>query len=154
MLKSKLILQIFLLLFILLILNACSKSPEEINYGEDECEYCKMLITDNKYGAEIITDKGKTYKFDSIECLIGFASVKNLLGGETQNLLVSDFSNPGNFTDARNAHYVQNDNYRSPMGLNVSAFGDKSKSDKFISDNGGQNLGWLDVIQLVMQKDM
>lgn len=113
-----------------------------------------MLITDNKYGAEIVSDKGKTYKFDSIECLIGFALMKNLLDGETQSLLVSDFSNPGNFTDARNAYYVQNNNFRSPMGLNVSAFADKNKSDKFISENGGQNIGWLDVIQLVMQKDM
>ena len=113
-----------------------------------------MLITDNKYGAEIISDKRKAYKFDSIECLIGFALTKNLIDGETQNLLVSDFSNPGNFIDARNAYYVHNDDFRSPMGLNVSAFADKNKFDKFISNNGGKNLDWLDVMQLVMQKDM
>jgi copper chaperone NosL len=113
-----------------------------------------MLITDNKYGAEIVSDKGKTYKFDSIECLIGFALVKNLTGNQTHDFIVSDFSNPGNFTDARNANYVHNDNFRSPMGLNVSAFGDKAKFDKFISDNGGHSLAWVEVIELVKQKDM
>ncbi len=144
----------FALMLALLVIVACTKKQEEVSQRAEECDYCTMQISDDKYASKIITSDEKVYKFDSIECLIGFASVKNLIDGETQNLLVSDYSNPGNFINARNAHYVHNDSFRSPMGLNVSAFGDKSRSDKFISDNGGQNLDWLDVIQLVMQKDM
>ncbi len=50
-----------------------------------------MLITDNKYGAELITTKGKIYKFDSMECLVEFSLVKNTLGDITNNLFVTDF---------------------------------------------------------------
>ena len=49
--------------------SACSKGHQPINYGEDECEFCKMMVMDKRYGAELVTDKGKIYFFDSIECL-------------------------------------------------------------------------------------
>lgn len=152
--KSKSILLRSLLLLVLLFLNVCSKSPDPINYGQDECEFCRMLITDNKFGAEIVSDKGKPYKFDSIECLVGFALAKNLAGDQTHDFLVADFSNPGNFTAARNASYVHNDNFRSPMGLNVSAFDSEISRQKFVAENGGDLLYWVEVIELVKQKDM
>lgn len=151
--KSILTLLIFLLLFVLLILSACSKSPEPISYGQDECVYCRMLITDNRYGAEIVSGKGKTYKFDSLECLVGFALEKNLIGDETHRFFVTNFSHPGDFTNARNANYVHNENFKSPMGLNVMAFESKDGAEAFTSDNGGRNLVWINVIDLVKQKD-
>lgn len=145
---------ILALLFLTLSFNACTPSPEPINYGEDECEYCKMRVTDNKYGSEIVTDKGKVYKFDSIECLIEFALEKNIIGDVNQTFLVTNFANPGNLIDTRTAVYVQNDDYRSPMGLNVSAFGSESEAQKFLSENGGRKLSWFGVIELVKQSIM
>ncbi|MGB5288980.1 MAG: hypothetical protein WBN42_10875, partial [Ignavibacteriaceae bacterium] len=55
------------LLPLLFLLASCGSKPEPINYGKDECEFCRMQISDNRYGAELVTDKGKVYKFDSIE---------------------------------------------------------------------------------------
>lgn len=145
---------ILALLFLTLSFNACTPSPEPINYGEDECEYCRMRVTDNKYGSEIVTDKGKVYKFDSIECLIEFALEKNIIGDVNQTFLVTNFANPGNLIDTRTAVYVQNDDYRSPMGLNVSAFGSESEAQKFLSENDGRKLSWFGVIELVKQSIM
>lgn len=141
-------------LFLPFTFYACTPSPEPINYGKDECEYCRMMITDNKYGSEIVTDKGKIYKFDSIECLIEFALEKNIIGDINQTFLVTNFANPGNLMDTRTAEYVHNDNFRSPMGLNVSAFGSESEAQKFLSENGGRELNWFDVIELVKQSIM
>ena len=45
---------------------------EEINYGVDACAYCKMNIVDPKFGAELITKKGRVYKFDAIECMVNY----------------------------------------------------------------------------------
>ena len=109
---------IYRVVFVLLsmiILASCGSEPEPINYGHDECEFCRMQITDNKYGAELVTEKGKIYKFDSIECMIEFSLVKNTLGDTNNKLLITDFDNPGNFIDARNSVYVMNDKFRSPM---------------------------------------
>jgi copper chaperone NosL len=141
------------LFIILLLIVSCGGEPEPINYGHDECEYCKMLITDNKYGAELITEKGKIYKYDSIECLVNYALVENLIGNNKVTMLVDDFSNLGKFTDARTAFYLHNDEFRSPMGLNVMAFSAEEKRSNFRLENGGNKLSWIDVIELTKQKD-
>ena len=135
-------------------MSGCNSEPEPINYGSDECEFCRMQISDNRYGAELVTDKGKVYKFDSIECLTEFAVVKNLIGDSNQKFLVTDFAQPETFIDASTAFYVLNDNFRSPMGLNVSAFGSEISRQKFVAESGGSLLYWVDVIELVKQRSM
>lgn len=144
---------VFVFLFFFTLLS-CGSEPEPINYEHDECEFCRMLITDNKYGAELLTDKGKIYKFDSIECMVEFSLVKNTLGDVNNKLLITDFNNAGNLVDARKSFYVKNDKFRSPMGLNVTAFYTEEQAQKFISDNGGKELSWVEVIELVKQRSM
>jgi copper chaperone NosL len=151
---NKNIFSLIFLINLLLLLSSCGSKPEPINYGQDECEFCRMQISDNRYGAELVTDKGKVYKFDSIECLIEFAMVKNLIGDSNQNLLVTDFAQPETFINATSAFYVHNDNFRSPMGLNVSAFDSEISRQKFVAENSGQILNWIDVIELVKQRSM
>jgi len=152
--KSINCIRIVFVLIIILTITSCGSKPEPINYGHDECEFCRMQITDNKYGAELVTDKGKIYKFDSIECMIEFSLVKNTLGDINNKLLITDFDNPGNFIDARNSIYALNDKFRSPMGLNVTAFNGEEQVQKFISENGGEKLSWVEVIELVKQRSM
>ncbi|MFC2103478.1 nitrous oxide reductase accessory protein NosL [Bacteroidota bacterium] len=143
-----------IVLLSLIIIPSCGSEPEPINYGHDECEFCRMLITDNKYGAELVTEKGKIYKFDSMECMVEFSLVKNTLGDTNNKLLITDFNNPDIFIDARNSFYVKNDQFRSPMGLNVTAFSAVEALNMFIGDNGGESLSWLDVIELVKLRSM
>jgi len=152
MIKNKF--SLIFLLFSIFLFISCGSEPEPINYGQDECEFCRMQISDNRYGSELVTDKGKVYKFDSIECLVEFAIAKNLIGDSNQNFLVTDFALPANFINAIKAFYVRNDNFRSPMGLNVSAFDSEVSRQKFIAENSGQVLNWIDVIELVKQRNM
>ncbi len=148
------IIKIFVMIsFVIVLLAGCEQKPEPIKYGEDECELCRMKIMDYKYGAELVTDKGKVYKFDSIECLIGYSLNKNLIGNENHLMLVSDYSNPGNLVDAKKSFYVHNNNFRSPMGLNVSAFGSEAEQLKFVEENSGEKLNWIEVIELVKRVD-
>ena len=147
----------FLLLtivFLVTVITACSGQPEPISYGHDECDFCKMQITDNRYGSEIVSDKGKIYKFDEVGCMVNFALVENLLGNSNNKFLVTVFSIPETFTDAPTAHFVKNDGYRSPMGLNVMAFDRESDADDFIVENEGILLNWFEVIELVKQRSM
>lgn len=49
---------------------SCSpKGPEKINFGKDQCELCKMGIEDPKFATELITEKGRIYKFDDLNCM-------------------------------------------------------------------------------------
>ena len=143
-----------IVLFSFIILYSCSQNPEPINYGSDECELCRMSIVDKLYGAELVTEKGKVYKFDSIECLVNYSLQNNLIGNENNSMLVTDFSSPENFVDVTKSFYVHNDNFRSPMGLNVSAFGTDASRKSFLEKNGGEEISWLELIELVKQNTM
>ena len=58
------------LLFVLI--SSCSSGPEPLYYKKDSCAFCKMQLIDTKFGAELITEKGKIYKFDDIGCMLDF----------------------------------------------------------------------------------
>jgi copper chaperone NosL len=152
---NKIVKSILLLLIIfLLIISGCKSGPEPINYGQDECDFCRMQITDNRYGSEIVTDKGKVFKFDEAGCMIEYAMVNNFIGDANQKFLVTDFATPQTFIDAKDAFFVQNDNFRSPMGSNVMAFDSEISRQKFAAENGGNLLNWVDVIELIKQQSM
>lgn len=154
MLKHRFSSILLLLILLTLLLFSCGSNPEPVNYGHDECDFCRMLITDNRYGAELVTDKGKIFRFDEAGCLIEYAIVKNLIGDANQQFLVTDFSKPETLIDATRAFYVENENFRSPMGLNVSAFAEETTGKKFLSDNGGNYINWIEVIELVKKRSM
>ena len=50
-------LKFFLIASIFTTIIACSKSgPQEIAIGKDQCENCKMTITEAKYATQLITE--------------------------------------------------------------------------------------------------
>ncbi|MEJ5304933.1 MAG: nitrous oxide reductase accessory protein NosL [Ignavibacteria bacterium] len=140
------IILIFILIFTLSLIS-CSPKPEPINYGQDVCDLCKMNITDNKFAAELVTKKGKVYKFDSIECLFNFKNLE-IEGVEIHSEWVNDFSNPGQLINLKEAYFLQSDVFRSPMGLNVLSFSSKEEREKIINQYGGKVLTYDEVFEL------
>jgi copper chaperone NosL len=114
---------LFLSLFILFVASGCGTTePQAIDYGKDVCTHCKMVVADPKYGAEMITKKGKIYKFDSAECLMDFVSEDTKNQSTDAQLLVINFAKPTTFIDAKNAFYLIDKGYQSPMGGNIVPF--------------------------------
>ena len=146
------IVQILTVYILIIVLASCENKIESIHYGQDECAFCTMKINDDKYSAMIVTAEGETYKFGSLECLTDFALVRNFVDDAEQSFMISDYNSPGNFIDTRKSVYVHNDNFPSPMGLNVMAFDSKEKAEKFMSENGGKRISWIDVIDLVRKR--
>ena len=129
--------------------TACEPKPEPIRYGEDNGAYCMMTITDRRFGAELVTKKGKVYKFDSIECLAGFLLDGQVPPEEVHSLWVTDFARPGTLIRAEDALYLHGENVRSPMGMNLAAFTDRAGLDAVRERIGGEVLGWDEVLELV-----
>ncbi|MBE0538459.1 MAG: nitrous oxide reductase accessory protein NosL [Ignavibacterium sp.] len=143
----------YFLLFSVIIplINACSNQPEPIAYGEDECEFCKMIVMDKRYGAELVTDKGKIYKFDSIECLVGYIDNKKINKNDYSSVWVGSYAKPGNLIDAGTAIYLKNDDLRSPMGLNVLAVETEEQLSSIFNRYGGKRLVWENLFPLVKE---
>lgn len=136
-----------ILILATIVLVSCGNDPQPILFGEDNCAHCKMMITDEKYGAEIVTDKGKIYKYDSIECLLEQLHTQTVKDDQIGSMWVIDFGNPSTLLDAKSAFYIKNDNFRSPMGLNVQAFGNVQNFNNFFNENGGKKLNWSDLMK-------
>lgn len=139
-------------LFAVFLLFSCSPKPEPIDYGNDVCDFCKMNITDNKYAAELVTSKGKIYKFDSIECLFQFKNLEFKSDNEIHVELVNDFSNPGELIDLRKAFFLKSDVFRSPMGMNVLSVSSEEKLSEIKSQHGGQVLTYNEVRKLASEQ--
>jgi copper chaperone NosL len=115
------------LISLTVLLLACQSKPEPINFGEDYCDYCKMSIVDPKYGAELVTDKGRIYKFDAVECMIPFIHENGEMTFSLQ--LVVAFDEPKKLFPIDQVVFAHSKIYQSPMGANVAAFVDKSKME-------------------------
>ena len=129
--------QFFFLGIISLLLASCNVSPQPINYGSDGCHFCDMTIVDKQHASQIVTSKGKAYKFDAIECMV-HSIQDEFKDTEMAYYLVADFEAPGELVDASKATYLVSEQLQSPMGENLSAFSNehaaKIAQEKFTGD--------------------
>lgn len=109
-------------LSLVFLLLSCNTEPVPIEFGKDMCYTCKMTMMDNRFGAEIVTKKGKVYKFDDVNCMLGFYHSDFEEQSNAKHILVVDFTKPGEFIDATNAWYLKSDSVRSPMSSGIAAF--------------------------------
>jgi copper chaperone NosL len=134
------------------VFNSCSVSePEAVRYGEDACAYCKMTIMDKSFAAALLTTKGKTYKFDSIECLAGFHLTERVPKEQIHSNWVTNYSSPGQLIDVSSAFLVQSERIRSPMGVGLLAFSVEKDARSFADSIEGEMLTWEEVLDRVQQ---
>ena len=132
------------------VLASCKPSgPVAIDYGSEFGDFCTMMIPDPRYGSEIVTDTGKTYKFDSIECMVGFMIQGSVASDHIDSLWVSDFANPGTLIRAEEAYYLKSGTLRSPMAVNITAFARRQDLDVIRADHDGLELVFADLPNVV-----
>jgi len=127
------------ILMVLPLVFSCSVGPQPIEYGHDQCSFCRMTIMDQRYGSELITSTGKVYKFDAIECMINY-----LQNGseEYQMYLVSDYSNPGHLIKAERSFFLRAVTLPSPMGMYITGFETSKKAEEYKQKNSGELYNW------------
>lgn len=136
---------IIVILFFSIFAISCSHDPEPINFNSDQCVHCKMTIEDTRFGAEIVTKKGKVYKFDALECLMKYVSKGKILEEEIEKIFVIDFSQPSKFIEATSAIFLISPNLPSPMGAYLSAYSGKASAEAQKNSNGGDLFNWNDL---------
>lgn len=125
---------------------ACSVEPEPINYGSDACHTCKMTLMDKKFGAELVTQKGKVYKFDDINCMMTFYNAAESPLEEFKHKLVVDFTQPSRLIQANDAFYLKSPEIKSPMASQIAAF-EKEESMKTLKEEwDGIYLVWGELV--------
>lgn len=141
--------KLFLLsLVLLLVSTACGGNasaepvPPVIHYGEDVCEFCGMIISDEHYAAGYITQAGEDYVFDDIGGMIQ-AYLKQQ--DDVAAFFVHDYEDV-TWIRAETAHYVLSDDLPSPMLFGLAACASPEKAAALAADVGGSVLTFEEVL--------
>ena len=116
-----------LCLLLLLALAACgggadTTQPPEILYGQDVCDECDMIISEEKYAAAYWTAEGEARRFDDVgEMLVFMADNRE----PTASVWVHDI-NSAEWLLAEEAWFVMNSGLRTPMGTGIAVTADVS----------------------------
>lgn len=129
----------------ILLLNSCNTSPDPLRIGKDNCYFCKMTITDQRFGAEAITRKGKIYKFDDTHCLLSF--MKSGEAEQVSDIYFIEFDNAHNLIKSGQALLYQSNNLHSPMGGNVAAVSTTENLRKLAETLPGKQVTWETLLQ-------
>lgn len=139
MINSKLF-RYLLFPLVTILLISCSVGPSTIAYNEDQCASCKMLISDHRFGAELVTKKGRIYKYDAIECMVQTLEKKS--EDEYAYIMVTDYHHPGQLINAKDAKYIISEERPSPMGAFLSAYASETKIENLNNETTSSALDW------------
>jgi copper chaperone NosL len=131
--------------FICAMLMSCKSGPEPFALGKDNCADCKMTIMDPKFGGEIITKKGRVYKFDDVHCMKNFLSKGTVKETETAQTVFIDHENNKNFLDVKSSFFVISPQLKSPMNSNAACFSTKETAQKKAIELSGSVKSWMDL---------
>lgn len=134
--------------FILFFLASCSTKPEPFRVGTDICHLCKMGIVDTKFGSEIITGKGKIFKFDDMGCMIRFMKTGAVEQKNISRIVMANYEKQNDFIDADKAVLLKSEDTKSPMGFNLAAFLTKDDAKKTGGVNG-KIFSWVELYNQV-----
>lgn len=130
----------------------CNPKPEKLVAGRDNCAECKMTIMDLRFGAEIVTTKGKVYKFDDVHCLATFFKRRGVELSDIHQTLVADYNDPSHFIKVNAAEFVVSSQLKSPMGGNAGAFNGKAAAENKSKEiEGSKVTNWATLYNILVK---
>jgi copper chaperone NosL len=134
---------------VLLVFISCNTKPEPFQPGKDVCQFCKMGITDTRFGGEVITKKGKIYKFDDMHCMISFLKAGGEAEKDISKKVTLNFEKPNEFIDVLSATFIISPELKSPMGSNAAAFSAKQAAENCASNKQAELKTWIQLYSAV-----
>lgn len=134
-----------LAIFLFTTIASCNAGPEPLKAGVDNCHFCKMTVSDVRFGAEILTKKGKIYKFDDSKCMVNYLGTKEVATDNIKNMYLTNYTGAHDLLDVNSALLLQAADLRSPMGGNVAAFNNKDSLQTIQKRFNGRLINWSDL---------
>ncbi len=120
---------------------SCSSQPEPIKTGRDSCTYCKMTISDVRFGAELVTNTGKIYKFDDIKCLTDYTGSHPGLSGKSK-VYFTDFCGQHSLVLSKGSILLSSRELTGPMQGHLIAFSSLDSMNAVMTTYGGERISW------------
>lgn len=127
---------------LLVLLSSCNAQPTAFNIGKDNCDDCKMTIMDARFGGEVITKKGRVYKFDDAHCLANFMKSNTVKKEDVAQTAFVNYESPHTFLKAESTFFVVSPQLKSPMNSNAAAFANEQAAQKTAKEINGIVENW------------
>lgn len=131
----------------MLALTNCGGGPRALVAGTDSCEYCRMTVSDVRFGAEVVARTGRVHTFDSIECAAAWI-LSAPQASANRGIWVADYGS-GSLIPADSALFVEGGTLRSPMGRGIVAFPASVGAETLAARYGGRILRWIEVTDAI-----
>lgn len=129
----------------MLVILACTPPlPERVTEGAP-CEFCRMAISDARFGGAVRLETGNVKLFDAIECLVDFLAAND--STTVSEILVSDYRD-ARLVPAHGATFLYGGTIRSPMGRQVVAVASAAAADDLANQFGASRARWADIRSL------
>jgi copper chaperone NosL len=99
--------------------------PPEINYGQDVCDNCNMLISEEKFAAAYWTADGEARRFDDMGEMMSYMQSNP---EDIASVWVHDV-NSAEWLPAEEAYFVMNSGLTTPMGTGIVACSSESEAE-------------------------
>ena len=135
------------LLLAALLLSACAAAgPVPLRWGEESCRHCHMTLADRRFGAEIVTTRGRDLSFDDAGCAAEALAFGETAAAEVSSVWVIDYGHPDSLIAAEGAVFVRSTALHTPMGSGVVATADSAAAAVLARDSQGVVLLWSEVL--------
>ena len=135
-----------------LFMASCNPKPEKIAFGKDNCAECKMTIMDPKFGGEIVTKKGKVYKFDDAHCVAHFLERRGVELTDIHQTLFVDYNDKSELVKVKSVEFVVSSQLKSPMGGNAAAFKNPTEAQKKSAEiEGSKVTNWATLYNILIK---
>lgn len=131
-------------LIALFIMASCgSDTPKPIKLNSDACDFCKMTISNGKFAAELITKKGRYYKFDDVTCMVKYAKSNTVVS--YKSFYVSDYSKDNTLIPVEQSFFLKGGKISSPMRGNAIALSTKNAATEFQTKLNAELKTWEEI---------
>lgn len=138
-------LALLLIIPLSLLLSGCNTHPQPIQTGKDHCDFCKMTVSDSRFGAEIVTKKTKVFKFDDAHCIVAFLNSGKINKEQIAGIYFTEFLSPHDLIDVKHVHLLQSPALKSPMNGNIAAFSNEDSLVNLLPTFRGNKISWEDL---------
>ncbi|MBI1978191.1 MAG: nitrous oxide reductase accessory protein NosL [Candidatus Omnitrophica bacterium] len=119
--------------------------PPKIRFGEDACDECRMIISEERSSASSLDSGGMVLKYDDIGCMILNHRAQAVA---PKRSWVHDHET-GKWIEAEKALYVFSEDFHTPMAYGIRAFSDEEVASRLAGERKGRVLLWDELKDLI-----
>ena len=127
---------------------APGRARAAVDQGRPACDYCRMILTDRHFGAEVTLRNGSVKIYDAVECMAAAVLTDSVAQKDIRAVALVDHAEPTARVPLDRTVFLHCPGIESPMGQSLAAFRSGVQAQEACTA-GGSVLDWRGVLTQV-----